>query len=214
MTVMPFGLCNSQATYQRLMDKTLQGLEHVQSFVDDCLIYSETFEGHVKDLDAVLERLRRANIQLRADKCHFAYKEVDFLGHRISEEGRWPLEASKEKLRRFPQPQSMRELQGFLGSINYYRSYIPRMAQIASPLYALTKKGASWNWTDECKEAFNELRDKLTNEPVTLAFPDWNKELYVETDASGSGVAAVLSQKDKHRMLRRIMPQGSWRLGP
>ena len=96
MTVMPFGLCNSQATYQRLMDKTLQGLEHVQSFVDDCLIYSETFEGHVKDLDAVLERLRRANIQLRADKCHFAYKKVDILGHRISEEGRRPLEASKE----------------------------------------------------------------------------------------------------------------------
>ena len=123
MTVMPFGLCNSQATFQRLMDKTLQGLEHVQSFVDDCLIYSITitFEGRVRDLEADLERLRQANIQLRADKCHFAYKEVNFLGHRISEQGRRPLETSKEKLRRFPRPHSVREIQRFLESINYYR---------------------------------------------------------------------------------------------
>ena len=203
MTVMPFGLCNSQATYQRLMDKTFHGLDQVQCFVDDCLIYSDTFEKHVEDIKATFERLRESNIQLKVYKCHFGYQEVNFLGHRINVDGRRPLESIQTKLQQFPHPSSVRELQGFLGSVNYYRSYIPGMAQIAHPLYTLTKKGAPWIWTKECDAAFNELRYKLINEPVTLAFPDWNDVYYVEADASGLGVAAVLSQKDQQTGILR-----------
>ena len=101
MLVMPFGLCDSQATYQRLMDRTLTGLGFVESFVDDCLIFSKTFQEHMEHVKAVLQRLRKARIQLRSDKCHFAYSEVDFLGHHITPEGRAPVRSSVELLLHF-----------------------------------------------------------------------------------------------------------------
>ena len=131
MLVMPFGLCNSHATYQRLMDRTLTGLDFVESFVDDCLIFSKTFQEHLGHVKAVLQRLRDARIQLRSEKCHFAYAEVDFLGHHITPEGRTPVRSSVELLLHFPRPSSVKELQSFLDSVNFYRAYIPRIAQIA-----------------------------------------------------------------------------------
>lgn len=119
MLVMPFGLCNSQATYQRLMDHTLSGLEFVESFVDDCLIFSHTFQEHMEHVRTVLQRLRDARIQLRSVKCH-----LDFLGHHITPEGRTPVSASAELLLHFPRPKCVKELQSFLGSVNFYRAYI------------------------------------------------------------------------------------------
>ena len=98
MLVMPFGLCNSQATYQRLMDHTLTGLEFVESFVDDCLIFSKTFREHMEHVKEVLLRLRYAGIQLRSEKCRFGYTEIDFLGHHITSEGRMPTKTSAELL--------------------------------------------------------------------------------------------------------------------
>ena len=90
----------------------------------------------------------------------------------------------------------MRELQRFLGSLNFYRSYIPGLTCIAEPLYRLTQKRAVWNWTEVCQRAFEELRLKLVKEPVLLAFPEWENEFYIEADASSHGIAAVLSQRD------------------
>ena len=92
----------------------------------------------------------------------------------------------------------MKELQSFLGSVNFYRVYIPRFAQVAQPLYELTQKGQPWRWDAECETAFQELRERLVTEPVKLAFPQWGQELYVEADASGKAVAAVLSQNNKY----------------
>ena len=103
--------------------------------MDDCLIFSKTFQEHLGHVKAVLQRLRDARIQLRSEKCHFAYAEVDFLGHHITPEGRIPGRSSVELLLHFPRPNSVKELQSFLGSVNFYRAYIPRIAQIAHPLY-------------------------------------------------------------------------------
>ena len=128
MTVMPFGLVNSQATFQRMMDNKLKGLNRVESYIDDCVILSHSFEDHLRDLQEVLERLRRANIHLKFRKCQLCYPEVEFLGHLISENGRMPLPTAVQKLAKFPVPESVKELQRFLGSLNFYRSYIPNLA--------------------------------------------------------------------------------------
>ena len=197
MLVMPFGLCNSQATYQRLMDHTLTGLEFVESFVDDSLIFSRTFREHMEHVKEVLLRLRYAGIQLRSEKCRFGYTEIDFLGHHITSEGRMSTKTSVELLLKFPRPNSLGELQSFLVSVNFYRAYIPRIAQVAQPLYTLTQKGTPWIWDSDCESAFQELRQKLVKEPVKLAFPKWGEELYIESDVSSKGIAAVLSQKDE-----------------
>ena len=197
MTVMPFGLVNSQATFQRMMDNTLRGLKHTESYIDDCIIYSRTFEEHLANLREVLERLRLANIHIKFRKCQLSYSEVEFLGHLVSGRGRRALPTAAEKLAKFPRPRCVTELQRFLGSLNFYRSYIPKLAAVAEPLYQLTKKGVTWNWSQESEEAFNCLRDKLISEPVLLSFPNWNRSFTVETDASRTGIAAVLSQRDE-----------------
>ena len=196
MVVMPFGLCNSQATFQRLMDNILDKIPRAESYVDDCCVFSGSFEEHVKDLRSTLARIREGKVKLRRDKCHFGYSGGEFLGHYVSSEGMKPTQGATEKLGQFPVPRSVKELQRFIGSLNYYRGYIPNLARIAQPLYALTQKGARWDWSEGCQNAFANLRKKLTDEPVCLAFPAWDKGIYIEADASAEGVAAVLSQRD------------------
>ena len=196
MTVMPFGMVNAGSTFQRLMGLTLAGEVGVESYVDDILVFSSTFEEHIVQLREVFRRLSKANIQLRESKCQLLRAECEFLGHLITHKGRRATMSYLEKIAAFPPPRTLRELQRFLGTINYYREYIPQMAEIDAPLYSLTKKGVRWIWTDDCENAFKKLRLKLVDEPVVLAFPAWAETFYIESDASASGVAAVLSQKD------------------
>ena len=214
MTVMPFGLVNSQATFLRMMDCTLKGLKHTESYIDDCIIYSQTFEQHLVDLQEVLERMKQANIHIKYRKCQLGYDKVEFLGHSVSEEGRRPLTSAAEKLSNFPRPTSVKELQRFFGSLNFYRAYIPNLAELAVPLYRLTEKGATWEWSVDIEGTFRKLRDKLVKEPVMLAFPNWERNFTVETDASVRGIAGVLSQKDKHTGQLRPIDYFSSSLSP
>ena len=214
MLVMPFGLCNAPATFQRVMDRALYRVNHVESYVDDILIFSPDFDSHLSHLREVLKHLQVAGLQLRKEKCQFGFSSVEFLGHRISFEGRTPVPEYTQRLRSFPQPKSVAELQRFLGTANYYRCYIENMSGIAEPLYRLLKTGQQWNWDGKCQTAFEELRARLTNEPVTLAHPAWNSEFYVEADASLVGVAAVLSQLDEETGKLRPIQYFSSSLSP
>ena len=168
MLVMLFRLCNTPATFQRVMDHALYRVHHAESYVDDILIFFPNFDTHLSHLREVLKRLQAARLQLRKEKCQFGYSSVEFLGHRISFEGTTPVPGYTQRLRSFPQPKGVAELQRFLGTANYYRCYIKNMYVIAEPLYRLLRKGQQWNWDEECQTAFEELRARLTNEPVTL----------------------------------------------
>ena len=148
----------------------------------------------MKDLENTFARIRGGNVKLRLDKCHFGYSGGEFLGHYVSSEGRRPTHGAAEKLLQFPVPCSVRELQRFIGSLNYYRDYIPNIARIALPLYAITKRGARWTGEKEHQKLLTRSAE-VVEEPTCLAFPAWDKAVYVEADASLGGVAAVLSQK-------------------
>ena len=128
--------CNSQATFQRLIDETMRKAKHTECYVDDCLTNSPDINGHLGDLRIALRCLEKAGIQLRHDKCKFGYNECEFLGHRISGEGRTPTQSYTERISKFPVPKSAAELQRFLGTVGYYRCYIPILAAVASPLYS------------------------------------------------------------------------------
>ena len=197
MLMMPFGLCNSQATFQRLMDQALSKLSNVESYVDDILVYSRSFDEYVLHLTRVLERLEEAGLRLRRDKCQLGYGSMEFLGHWVSQTGRGPLRSYLDRMQEFRRPQSVAELQRFLGTVNYYRCYIKDISQIAEPLYALTRKGSQWVWNERCEEAFQYLRRTLVREPIILAFPNWDEPFHIETDACGLGVGAVLGQIDR-----------------
>ena len=195
MLVMPFGLCNAQATFQRIMDTALAKAPHCESYVDDIIVFSTTIEDHIVHLRAVFECLSTAGLQLRRNKCYFGFSLLEFLGHRISGEGRGPSPEYLHKLESFPEPRSVAELR-FIGTVNYYRCYIKNMSQVAEPLYGLLKKGRRWQWDKGCQLAFDHLRTCLVREPISLSHPDWKGEFYIEADASSTGVAAVLSQLD------------------
>jgi 8-oxo-dGTP pyrophosphatase MutT (NUDIX family)/predicted aspartyl protease len=198
--VMPFGLCNAPATFQRTMDKVLAGIKEqfVLVYLDDVIIYSKTFKEHIQHLTEVLTRIRKANLRLKAEKCYFAATELQFLGHVVGKEGVKPDPEKVDKMVNYPEPKNIRELRGVLGLFSYYRRFIKDFAQLADPLYKLLKKDTVYEWTDLQQQAFENLREKLTQAPV-VQYPDFNRPFLLYTDASQIGIGAVLAQKDNDK---------------
>jgi len=193
--VMPFGLCNAPATFQRLMDCVLAGLQWSSClvYIDDVIIIGRSFEEHLHHLQQVLDRLKLAGLKIQPSKCHFLQHKVNFLGHVVSNEGVLPDLSKTSKVKEWPTPTSVQEVQRFLGLANYYRRFVRNFASIAKPLHQATEKGKHFKWTDECEQAFLQLKGCLTSAPV-LAMPDWTKPFILDTDASDTGIGAVLSQ--------------------
>ena len=195
--VLPFGLCNGPATFQRLMDLVLTGLQWSSCLVylDDVVVVGRSFEEHLRNLQNVFERLRGAGLRLKPKKCAFLQEEVLYLGHLVSREGISTDPSKIDKVVNWPEPVSTKEVQQFLGFANYYRRFIQDFSQIAKPLHRLTERNCPFKWTAECQQSFDELKAKLTTAPV-LAYPDYGKPFILDTDASDFGIGAVLSQKD------------------
>ena len=142
---------------------------------------------------AVFERLRHAKLKLEAAKCTFAAKEVSYLGHSVTEEGLLPDPSLLAAIRDIPPPKTATEVRSFLGLAGYYRRYVKGFAAIAAPLHALTRKDAVFHWSEDCQNAFDQLKARLTTSPIT-AFPDFSQEFRLYTDASTAGLGAILTQ--------------------
>ena len=197
--VMPFGLCNAPAVFQRLMQQVLQGLnpaegpDFVSVYLDDVLVFSQTLEEHLEHLKRVIERIEEVGLKLKPTKCKFVRKEVEYLGHIITPEGLRPNPKLVTAVREYPTPRDIHGLRRFLGMASYYRRFIAGFARIAEPLHQQTRKDVVFQWTPECQLAFETLKAKLTTAPV-LAYPAFDKDFVLETDASIQGLGAVLSQ--------------------
>lgn len=196
--VMPFGLCNAPGTFQRLMEFVLAGLQWQVCLVylDDVIVYSRDFNEHVERLREVFQRLRQAGLKLKPKKCHLLRPSVPYLGHVISAKGVSTDPAKVDAVKHWRQPANVTEVRSFLGLASYYRRFIQDFAEIAAPLHRLTCKSPErkFNWTPECEHAFKDLKQKLVTAPV-LAFPCFDGEFIVDSDASDYGLGAVLSQK-------------------
>lgn len=151
--VMPFGLMNAPATFQRMMQKLLTGLnpadgpDFVSVYVNDVLIFSETLEEHIKHLQLVLDKLKGAGLKLKPAKCSFVREGVDYLGHVITSKGLSPNPARIAAVQSFLTPTNIKELWQFLGLASYNRRFIPAFARVAAPLHALMKKSAPFGPT-------------------------------------------------------------------
>ena len=128
-----------------------------------------------------------------ADKCTFAAKEVNYLGHRVTKEGLLPESSPLAAIREIPPTKAATEVRSFLGLAGYYRRYVKNFAAIAAPLHALTRKDAVFHWSEECQTAFDRLKTLLTTSPIT-AFPDFSQAFCLYTDASTAGLGAILAQ--------------------
>ena len=202
--VMPFGLCNAPATFERLMDRVLQGLRWSRCLVylDDIISFGGTFSGALSNLTLIFERLRSYGLQLKSSKCHLFRASVPFLGHIV---GRRGLECDPKKIedvKSWPVPDCLKSIRQFLGFVGYYRRFIPKFADIATPLVYLTSKDVPFVWDSSCSAAFHELRAALIDAPI-LAFPTETGQYILDTDAINFGLGGVLSQiqNDQERVV-------------
>ena len=204
---MPFGLVNAPATFHRLMEVVLAGLARkiCLVYLDEVLVLGRMLDEHNTNLAQVLEQLREAGLRLKPSKCSFAMKEIEYLGHVVSEEGIRTAKSKLEAVKQYPVPKDVKSLRSFVGLVSYYRCFIPGFSRVAAPLYTLTKKDipVPFSWAGQCQQAFEELRRLLTDTPV-LAFPNFTRPFILETDASGSGMRAVLAQEQEDGTTRPI----------
>ena len=193
--VMPFGVTNAPATFQRLMNNLFK--EELDAFVlvylDDILIFSQTLQDHIIHIRQALEKLRKAKLYARLHKCSFFKEQVEYLGFDVSAEGVKP---SPEKVRtvvEWPRPQSVKDVRSFLGLAGFYRRFIKQFSLKARPLTDLTKEKMIWQWTEKEEHAFCDLKRSLVIAPV-LRMPDFELPFVVTTDASLVSVGAILEQ--------------------
>jgi hypothetical protein len=194
---MPMGPACSAATYQRMMDKLLVGLDTFSAaYIDDIIIFSETWPDHLRHVKTVLTRLQQANLTAKPKKCNFGTKETIYLGHKVGQGILRPVPKKIDAVKNLPRPQTKKDVKCTMGLLTYYRKFLKNFATRAAPLYDLLKKSAPEKviWSPECEAAFHDLKSALTSTPVLRA-PDFDHNFIVQTDASERGIGAVLAQQ-------------------
>ncbi|XP_038062608.1 uncharacterized protein LOC119733100 [Patiria miniata] len=199
--VLPFGVVNGPASFQRLMETVLRDFigKTCYVYLDDIVCYSSSVSQHFVDLQQILQKLREAGLTVNRDKCSFGCSTMRYLGHIVGPHG---LQMDPEKVQAifdYPMPTSVKQPEQFLGMVTWYAKFIPRLADITEPLNQLCHKNAKWDWTDKCTAAITTLKTILTSEPI-LTYPDLTRPFLVHTDASGTGLGAVLLQEDDGNM--------------
>ncbi len=194
--VMPFGLKTAGATFQRFMDAVLAGLKWkcLLVYLDDIVIFSDTFEQHLIDVKEVFSRLRASGLQLNKTKCHFLKDKFAYLGHIVSEKGIEPDPKKIEAIINMKIPENAADIRSILGSCSYFRKFIPNFAKLSAPLYKLTVPSNKFTWDRSSEEALTSIKQHLTSKPI-LCHPNFDFPFYVQTDACDIGIGAVLLQK-------------------
>ena len=188
--VMPFGLSNAPATFQRHVDTVLRPLigKTCVAFFDDIVIFTKgTFEQHVKDVEEALILLGNAKLSAKVKKCKFGYKQIIFVGHLIKDGKLHPDPSKLRAVDEFPRPHDLTSLKSFIGLCNYYRRFIKMFVRIASPLYGLMKADVPFVWSPECESAFVDLKAALCSAECLRA-PDYALDFSLSTDASKKGI--------------------------
>ena len=193
---MPFGLKNSVSTFNKLMRHVLKDVnDDIGCFVDDVISGSNTWENHLQSIRDFFQRLRENNLHARPSKCKIGFQTIDWVGHEIDENHIKPRQEKVKEIIDIPRPVTKKQVRSFLGSVGYFSKFISMFYDRAKPLFDLTKKGSPniVKWTEKQEKAFQELKNELAQEPI-LKIPDLAKDMYLQTDASNSGLGAVLLQ--------------------
>ena len=182
--VMPFGMKNSPATFQRLINTIIAGIEHCEVYIDDAIIYNDEWNHRLGTIKAFFDKLSEAKLTINLAKSEFCHATLTFLGHFVGHGQVKPIEAKVED---FPVPTCIRQLMMFLGMAGYYRNFCNNFSVIAEPLTNLLSIRMKFKWTSDYQNAFDKLKATLRSEPFLLA-PNFNKEFKLAVDASDVGV--------------------------
>ena len=198
---MPFGLCNTPPTFQRLMQNCLGklNLTYCLIYLDDMIVFSEMPEEHLQRMHVVFDHLQEHGLKLKPSKCDVFKSEINYLAHHVSQKGVLPSKKNLESIAQCLPPDTYTKVKSFVGLVGHYRRFIKGFAKIAAPLYDLTSgdnkdKLEHVDLSPEACEAFDRLKAACLQAPI-LAFPNFNRPFLLEMDASGKGLGAVLSQR-------------------
>jgi hypothetical protein len=167
-------------------------------------VYSRNPQEMVDRLALIFDRFRAAKLKIHPKKSHFGVGKVCFLGHEFSKDGVRPDARKFDIVRKFPVPRNQKQIKSFLGLTNFYRKFISGYSLISRPVRELLKNDRKFLWTKECDESFQELKEKLITAPV-LMLPKLDQAYFVSTDASRSGIAWTIQQKDEQGRLRPVL---------
>ena len=201
----PMGLINSASSFAIALSQALSHLNWkcVMVYVDDLIVFSQTLEEHMTDLNNVFQALIKARLTLNPNKCVFLAKEINYLGHVVSKNGVSVDPKKVSAIKEYPIPKTTTEIRSFLGMCNYYRKFVKSYSHIAAPLHKLTHKDTPYVWSEECNMAFEQLKTCMTTAPV-LMYPSEEKKFILTTDASDLSVGYMLSQNDDEGRERAI----------
>lgn len=191
---LPFGLSSSPTIFQTYMNRLLQGLNKVGVLLDDIIITGKDIEEHMENLREVLKRMNHAGLRAKVEKCKFFQRSVTYLGHKIDENGIHPTEDKIEAIRNAPSPTNVKQLRSFLGSVNYYEKFIPKLHSMCSGLHKLTSTHSRWNWTQNEEEIFQKVKTVLSSTDTVVPY-DETKEVVLHCDASEDGLGSVLMHR-------------------
>ena len=194
---LPMGLSNSPDIFQEKMSILMSDLEYVRAYIDDLLVISkDDWTDHLEKLEEVFKRLQDAGLKVNARKSFFGKAELEYLGYLITRSGIMPIPNKVEAIRKIATPRTIRDVRKFVGMVNFYRDMWVRRSDILTPLTKLCSKNATFSWGSEQQKAFNDMKKILSRE-VLLAYPDFDKEFVIHTDASHTQLGAVISQDGK-----------------
>ena len=156
-TRLPFGAASSPAIFQECMDKILEGINGVGCILNDLIITGKNDEGHLQNLESVLKRLSKYGIRLKKSKCSLMKSEVEYCAFIVSKDGIQPSSQKVKAMLNVADPENVKELQSWLGMVNYYRKWIPDMSTALQPLNELLAKKSKWQWNERCKNSFRKI---------------------------------------------------------
>jgi hypothetical protein len=186
---------------------------HLAVFIDDLNIYSLTFGEHLVHIQQIFEKCRKYRLKLKKKKCNFACERLEFLGHVVGTDGLTVDERKVEAVRRYGELKNKTQVRQFLGMAGYYARFVNRYQDLARPLTQLTRKGQPFIWTKEVQNAMQAIKDALTTAPV-LAYPNKLSPFTLTTDASDTGLGAVLSQQDPKEKTEYVVAFASKAMSP
>ena len=190
-----YGIASAVAIFQRLADDLIRDIPYTAAYIDDIIITGPSDEEHIRSLRMVLSRIREYGLRLKEEKCSFMQNEVTYLGHKIDKDGKSPDQDRVQAILKIPAPTCVKELECFLGKINYYGQFVKDVSSISEPLNNLRRKDVKWCWDKACSNAFEELKNRLAKATLLVHY-DPKAELLLATDASNYGIGAVLLHKD------------------
>ena len=210
---MPFGVQGGPATFQRLMDKLLAGLDYriALAYLDDIIVYGCTRLECIERLRVVFARLRDAGLKLKPSKCTLFARETLYLGHIVSDKGIKCDPKKVEDVKNWQRPTTPRQALVFISTVNYYGRFIKNFSEIAHPIRVVSRMKKGFVWTDECEKSFQILKQALISDPI-MAYPRAEGQYVLDTDASGFAIGAVLSQMqpdESGELVERVISYGS-----